>query len=359
MENRVVFRNQGVLDLRAITIMGVSVKMHDNPIGQFGTGLKYALAILARHELKVSLIVGDYFYRLRADKITIREKEFQQLFLDRIVDLDTEQEVVVETESLPFTTELGKKWELWMAFRELYSNAIDEKGEVYPTNEDTPITGGETAIIVEGEEFVKILFDKGDVFLSSKPKLSVPELDIHEGETKAVFHKGIRVAEFEKPLMHKYDIQGYASLTEDRTLSNSWMFDRQVTTAVGTSMDEEFITKMVTAPKEFHEAGLNYDNVSIPSETFLKTLKSLIKRAKDKVNPTAVRLYEELVRKRRKETKARKEAFRIQVDIPEGVSLTEMKLHIVNSLIQYKGDFKIDPHSVQVSAIEDDDKIPF
>lgn len=38
------FHNPGELDPRLITTFGVSIKESTNPIGYFGTGLKYALA---------------------------------------------------------------------------------------------------------------------------------------------------------------------------------------------------------------------------------------------------------------------------------------------------------------------------
>jgi hypothetical protein len=44
----VVFENPGEIDAAAIRTFGVSVKEGENPIGFFGTGLKYAIAILLR-----------------------------------------------------------------------------------------------------------------------------------------------------------------------------------------------------------------------------------------------------------------------------------------------------------------------
>jgi len=44
----IVFGNDGGLDLQAAMTFGVSAKETNNPFGQFGTGLKYAVAILLR-----------------------------------------------------------------------------------------------------------------------------------------------------------------------------------------------------------------------------------------------------------------------------------------------------------------------
>ena len=55
----VIFENPGEIDPLAIRTFGVSVKEGDNPIGFFGTGLKYALAILLRTGHQVSMQAGE------------------------------------------------------------------------------------------------------------------------------------------------------------------------------------------------------------------------------------------------------------------------------------------------------------
>ena len=52
---KIYFCNAEPIDLNAIAIMGVSVKTGDNPIGYFGTGLKFAIATLLRTAHKVTL----------------------------------------------------------------------------------------------------------------------------------------------------------------------------------------------------------------------------------------------------------------------------------------------------------------
>jgi hypothetical protein len=51
----VIFQNLGLIDLRAVQIMGLNAKESKNPIGQFGTGLKYAIAVLLRNNCSVSI----------------------------------------------------------------------------------------------------------------------------------------------------------------------------------------------------------------------------------------------------------------------------------------------------------------
>jgi len=54
----IAFQNDGELDLRLMATFGCSVKETNNPIGFFGTGLKYALAVLLRTGHKVTVHLG-------------------------------------------------------------------------------------------------------------------------------------------------------------------------------------------------------------------------------------------------------------------------------------------------------------
>lgn len=60
----IIFHNPGELDIRAVTTFGLSVKKSDNPIGQFGTGLKYAIAVALRHGCDVEICAGRERYHV-------------------------------------------------------------------------------------------------------------------------------------------------------------------------------------------------------------------------------------------------------------------------------------------------------
>jgi hypothetical protein len=112
----IVFQNKGEIDIRAIKTFGVNSKDNkESAIGYFGTGLKYAIAILLRAGATVSILTGGKMHRFSTEQTKIRNDHFD------IVRMNDEE--------LGFTTELGKEWELWMAFREIYSNMLDEDGE--------------------------------------------------------------------------------------------------------------------------------------------------------------------------------------------------------------------------------------
>jgi len=69
-------------------------KEGDNPIGFFGTGLKYALAILLRTGHKVAILSGTSKHRFALKDVKIRGQDFQVVTMDR--------------HELGFTTQVGK-----------------------------------------------------------------------------------------------------------------------------------------------------------------------------------------------------------------------------------------------------------
>ena len=104
-----IFSTKGVLDLSVITTFGVNVKPNtDNPIGYFGTGLKYAIAVLLRHGIKITLYTNGQEYQFYTKEKDIRGKEFMVCRYRKTGLLNK-----FSYHELPFTTEHGKNWELW------------------------------------------------------------------------------------------------------------------------------------------------------------------------------------------------------------------------------------------------------
>lgn len=142
----IIFHNQGELDIRAVTTFGLSVKKNDNPIGYFGTGLKYAIAVLLREGCEIEIYSGKTQFKFYSQKDMFRGEECELIFMDGD-DADHHQ--------LPFTMALGRNWELWQAYRELYCNALDEDGGVCDKHEDAEGRENFTIINVRGEAFAE------------------------------------------------------------------------------------------------------------------------------------------------------------------------------------------------------------
>lgn len=218
----VQFRTPGLIPLEAFTLMGINVKTSDHPIGRFGTGLKYAIAVILREGGIVRVFRDGVEHEFFLRKLTFRGEEFRQIGMRRRHGLGHWLRPV----RLPFTTQLGRDWKLWQAYRELESNTRDEGGETVLT--DSPLEngpGGGTVIEVDCRGFSQAIEEEG-VFLDTDRVERVfrsPKVDIYDAPSRYLYCRGIRVYELRYPSLFTYDLgRDVVTLTEDRTIANVW-----------------------------------------------------------------------------------------------------------------------------------------
>ncbi len=270
------FKNDGLLDLRAITTFGVSVKTTSNPIGFFGTGFKYAIAILLREGCRITVWRGMEKLEFTAADTVIRGHTFS------LVKLNDQE--------LGFTTDLGKKWELWQAFREIYCNCVDEPGALI-TDLDVAPTPDTTLVQIEGDEFISVYRNRDAIILQGKPTWVSAGVEIHDRPSSTIFYKGVRVGQFKKPAMLTYNIVGHhVSLSEDRTVA--WYFEplKYIANAVLESGDHTFVRQMLKYDTETMECDI--DLVSGHAQagaTFMEVMAKL--PFKELANPSAAKIY--------------------------------------------------------------------
>ena len=257
--NSIVFKNKGIIDIKAITTFGISSKEGSNPIGFFGTGLKYAIAILLREGCEITIFSGTERYDFTTETKTVRVNDFNFIQMNGV--------------DLAFTTELGKTWELWQAYRELYCNCMDENGTVskesyYLSSED--IEDNATIIIVRGSNFEKVHDNKSDFILTSKPIWSSDELEIHSGESQNLFYKGISVYTLNKPSKFTYNILEQVELTEDRTLKYFWTCLVKITDVITKCKEIDILDSILFPRQEDFENQFDFYRESLkPCEEFL------------------------------------------------------------------------------------------
>jgi hypothetical protein len=285
MVEAVVFKTPGIIPIRAFTAFGVNAKPESShPIGVFGTGLKYAIAILIRHKLKVVMYRGTTKYEFLSRKVDFRgqEKEF--------IDLKRSRGLFNKTTELPFTTDLGKHWELWQAFRELYSNTLDENGEAwvvedipgYPINSpDDKRSPNPTKTVIEvwGEEFVREFYKREKTFLPDAlmHQDSTKPIQIFDRPSNHIYYRGLRVMDLKEPSELTYNILETIELTEDRTVKSEFNIRMMIANAIRLSESPEEIKRFVNAPKERfeQEIGLRSHGYSDVSKIFLDTIAEL------------------------------------------------------------------------------------
>ena len=273
-----IFENSGEIDRLLISTFGVNVKEGDNAIGFFGTGLKYAIAILIREGCSVEIHSGTERFRFGRKDVELRGKSFEF--------------VTLNDEPMGFTTEVGKKWELWMAYRELYCNAQDEGGRKYESAECPEPAAGITRVVVGGDKFRSISDEHGKYFLASEPLMMGAGVNAHQGPGKAIFYRRVNVGGVGKTTKYVWNITTPIDLTEDRTAKHSHEINWEIGKFVVQCSDRQFIRSCVTAPEDYYEHDVDYDQYVSPSAEFLAEIESLVHDHVANISSTARAKFE-------------------------------------------------------------------
>lgn len=255
----IVFENSGEIEPQLISLIGVNVKENDSAIGYFGTGLKYAVACLARWGESLTIQSGTAEFNFACEETEIRGRRFGVLIMRGALD----------SLRLGFTTDLGKNWEPWMVYRELWCNAHDEpKPQVYEANRLPSAKAGLTRAIVAGPKIETAHADRSQFILHGCTPIHVVDgLEIYPGESQRIFYRGIAVQKLEKPSRYTYNITERLYLTEDRTCG-SWQTDPIIARGLAAIEDCAVIDATLTAPSSAYESRLDYDYASHPGDTW-------------------------------------------------------------------------------------------
>ena len=232
------FITPGELPLSAFNRFGVNHKPNsDNPIGYFGTGIKYGVAIVLRCGGRVHLRTDKGHYEFYAKEEDFRGKSFDGVRMRRRNHLLSKWAY----DKLPFTTELGKNWQLWQAYREMVSNTFDEGG--YVTGDivghmgEDPTQGrwipGTSVITVEmpnslfdvyrEEEQLKVHLPR-DADMVELPIFENVHLEVFDTPSTCLYYKGIRVYDFPVGVEAQltYNLKEGVVLSEDRSVRNQY-----------------------------------------------------------------------------------------------------------------------------------------
>lgn len=278
----IVFKNKGVIDLSAITTFGISAKETENPIGFFGTGLKYAIAILMREDQKLELHAGGTEYFFRKVKAPFRGKEFD--FIEMVGDDDS-------VLRLPFTTELGKGWKLWQAYRELYCNCKDEGGTIERSSEVKHFMG-ETTFVVSGEEFDRVHRSRNIYFLDLKQELLIFSngfVEIYDKPSEHLFYKGILVHELQRPALFTYNFVEKIDLTEDRTMMYVGYECQKLVQCAAMVSSERVLMRMLMAGDSTLEGTFDWSYPSDHSDEYNRVVGREFEYNNESINQSAFR----------------------------------------------------------------------
>jgi hypothetical protein len=281
-QKMIIFENTGEIDIRAVATFGVNVKENENPIGFFGTGLKYALAVLLRTGHTVLIQSGRAVYPITAETAVVRGKKFDF--------------VQAGTRKLGFTTELGKNWEIWMAYRELHCNMKDENGTVSESADIPAPETNKTRVLVKGEPFEKAHAAR-NVFLleDSVPIYKIGTIEVYSQPSQSFFYRGIKVMDFQRPALYTYNQTGHVELTEDRTAKDPYSVVYSLSREILEHAPRPMLEAVLMAEKDNIEHQFDYHGWTsvTPGPEFFPTVAALQRDYLCKVNLTALRLWRE------------------------------------------------------------------
>lgn len=276
----VVFETDGEIDIKSFTTFGINVKPNtDSPIGYFGTGLKYAIAILTRNDGdRVKVFIGEVEYEFYCKSQSFRGRDFDFIKMRKRKSLLSRWQYI----ELPFTTEFGKNWDMWQAFRELESNTRDEKGSTYAQEGDEVVgESGKTKIIISNEEFVDCYKRRDEIFLPTEDRdllYSYDGVEVYQGESEHLYYRGLRVQKLENPSIYTYNFTKETDLTEDRTLKYYWYELGRIVSCIMHCNYPLIIENVISCdPDTNFEGGLDFDQSgSVASASFLSAVGNTV-----------------------------------------------------------------------------------
>lgn len=235
MSDKLYFCNDGEFNPTAMLTFGVSAKEKDNAIGKFGTGFKYAVAVILRLGGSIKVYSKDKEYVFNTTEEEIRGKSFNVVYMNG--------------QNAGFTTHFWINWEPWMAFRELYCNMKDEDGDLFLDESIEEHTSWDTIIEVECNELVDVFEDKDDYFLSSKPFFKNDVIEVHDNPTDKVYYQDVLVGHLDSPSRYTYNILSKIDLTEERIYRYSFQIEEAIGECVQKLLDRSKLRELFNHPK--------------------------------------------------------------------------------------------------------------
>lgn len=246
------FHNPGAIDIRGATVAGLSAKEGDNPIGLFGTGLKYAIASVLRWKGSITIHSGLCKHTFSAEALDFRGTSHEQVVMtvdDSSSNSNGNSSNASQPQPLGFTTHYGHQWSPWQVFRELFANARDEHGDV--TTFPIAPTPGTTLIEVNCPELYNLYHERDTIILPTAQQWDIGsnEAKLLRQPSKHIYYRGVRVKTIDSNFT--FNVQQECHLTEDRTLTFLSDHTDAVMTMLQQQTDEVLIEDVLTSDAEY------------------------------------------------------------------------------------------------------------
>lgn len=257
----ILIENRGEIDPNALSLMGASSKREDSSkLGYFGSGNKYAMALLLRYNIPFKIYSGNNEIVIGTKDVPFRDKEFKQ--------------ITINGESTSLTTEMGPGWEPWMILREYVQNSRDEDASNIVTHtEIVEPKEGYTRFYIghtpEIEEVIKdwdryFTFDRIDAIMENTDGKIFPNIG-YKDQGLYLFKRGIRCYTGATVALYQYDMREF-SLNESRVIENVYTASGIVSSYLCNYATPEIarnILRNAFGDKGYYEKDLDYYHYGI------------------------------------------------------------------------------------------------
>lgn len=230
--------------------MGGSEKAGDeSKIGQFASGLKYAMALMLRNDVnfQVEVIINQYPQStFTIGEYTIEDKG--TLKSKKLISITEDTGSVETVHHTGFSVDLGVGWSLWMVLREIFSNMKDEGGyytESFPNAHEGTVM---TLEFNEDSAFWDVWQNRHLYINEQQPAFKVSNsLDAYDNPEKylKIFKQGVLVYEDRERYSEWAWGIHFGEIDERRLLNNVTGVLSQIADEVAYTNNSDFITEIV------------------------------------------------------------------------------------------------------------------
>jgi hypothetical protein len=213
----------GELPRGGLELLGASTKGADD-IGQFGSGIKYAVVQALREKITIEVRTGTWICRFRTVPSQVGPKQFQQ------VVYEYEEAGAFTERSTSYTTDAACAWDqAWFILREFWANALDAGTASMRLVEDLePPRRGWSDVYIEATSDILEAYDCQEHWMAEDRTVLYTTkagrlLEAGCCEGLHIYLKGILI--LHKPGLGRewdYDFNFTRELNEVRLLDNDW-----------------------------------------------------------------------------------------------------------------------------------------
>lgn len=268
-KTKVFFKIENDIEIEpeAFTLIGASTKREDSSkIGFFGSGLKYAIAVLLQNNIDFKIYSG-----INEIKITTKTKSF------RGNDFES---ICINGKETSLTTTMGADWKPWFAVREIYCNAIDEGKYSADIASGIKPQKGKTQFYIEMNEKLDEMMQDWPRYFSDKRTDLIQATENSKifksklGDRVIIYRKGIQCLESWGNSLFDYDLS-WAEINESRVLKDTWTTKKKLAQGLAVNANAQVIKTLLDNITSYSfEKNLYWDDVKMFNMEWLNQISN-------------------------------------------------------------------------------------